>query len=176
MPWATNPACCCAPGRAAKSRPFPSFTPTKCGPELNTRWLPTSFTKDFVDEGLTIVKALRSRYDGRVRNPWDEYECGNWYARAMSSFALVGALSGFRYSAVDRVLHFAPRLSVRPFISFFSTASGYGAITVEDKNISVRIIEGELKIDALEFTDTKGVRSIEWKTVVRPDAPATRAL
>lgn len=129
-----------------------------------------------VEEGLTIVKALRSRYDGRVRNPWDEYECGNWYARAMSSYALVGALSGFRYSAVDRVLHFAPRLSARPFTSFFSTASGYGAITVEDHSISVRIVEGELKIDALQFTDTRGARSIEWKTVARPDAPATRAL
>ncbi len=113
---------------------------------------------------------------GDVRNPWDEYECGNWYARAMSSYALVGALSGFRYSAVDRVLHFAPRLSARPFTSFFSTASGYGAITVEDHSISVRIVEGELKIDALQFTDTRGARSIEWKTVARPDAPATRAL
>ncbi len=42
----------------------------------------------YVDEGLTIVKALRSRYDGRTRNPWNEYECGNYYARAMSSLCL----------------------------------------------------------------------------------------
>jgi uncharacterized protein (DUF608 family) len=44
----------------------------------------------FVKEGLTIVKALRSRYDGRIRNPWNEYECGNYYARAMASYALLG--------------------------------------------------------------------------------------
>ncbi|MBC7364647.1 MAG: hypothetical protein H5U07_08960 [Candidatus Aminicenantes bacterium] len=36
-------------------------------------------------EGLTIVKAVRYRYDGRCRNPWDEVECGHHYARAMSS-------------------------------------------------------------------------------------------
>ena len=63
-----------------------------------------------VEEGLTIVKAARRRYDGRTRNPWNEYECGNWYARAMSSYALLGALSGFRYSAVEKTVWFRPRL------------------------------------------------------------------
>ena len=130
----------------------------------------------FVDEGLTIVKALRSRYDGRVRNPWNEYECGNWYARAMSSYALLGALSGFRYSAVDRVLHFGPKLSVRPFVSFFSTASGYGTITLSGASIEVGMVEGELRIDTLELTDGKGTRSVDWKTVVRAGSPATKEL
>ena len=40
-----------------------------------------------VNEGLEVVRACRDRYDGRVRNPFDEYECGHWYARAMSSYA-----------------------------------------------------------------------------------------
>jgi uncharacterized protein (DUF608 family) len=35
-----------------------------------------------VAEGLDIVRTCRARYDGRVRNPFDEYECGHWYARA----------------------------------------------------------------------------------------------
>src|SRR5690349_232231 len=97
----------------------------------------------FVDEGLSIVKALRSRYDGRTRNPWNEYECGNWYARAMSSFALVGTLSGFRYSAVDRTVWFGPRLKVHPFVSFFSTASGFGTIALDGHNVTIRMVEGE---------------------------------
>jgi Glycosyl-hydrolase family 116, catalytic region len=42
-----------------------------------------------VKEGLDIVRTTRSRYDGIVRNPFDEYECGHWYARAMSSYALI---------------------------------------------------------------------------------------
>jgi hypothetical protein len=33
-------------------------------------------------------RACRGRYDGRPRAPFDEYECGHWYARAMASYAL----------------------------------------------------------------------------------------
>ena len=40
-------------------------------------------------EALAIVRAIRARYDGRYRNPYDEYECGHWYGRALASFALV---------------------------------------------------------------------------------------
>jgi uncharacterized protein (DUF608 family) len=130
----------------------------------------------FVEEGLTIVRSLRSRYDGRTRNPWNEYECGNWYARAMSSFALVGAISGFRYSAVDRTLHFGPKLKTRPFVSFFSTAFGYGTITLDGRNLTVRMIEGELQIEKLEFTDGEGTRVVEWKTTAHPNAPATKSI
>ena len=130
----------------------------------------------FVDEGLTIVKALRSRYDGRTRNPWNEYECGNWYARAMSSFALVGALSGFRYSAVDRTLWFAPRLKVHPFVSFFSTASGFGTIALDGHNVTIRMIEGELPIAKLIFSSGDGPRTLDWNTTARVNAPAVKAL
>ncbi len=129
-----------------------------------------------VEEGLTIVKAARGRYDGRTRNPWNEYECGNWYARAMSSFALVGALSGFRYSAVDRTLYFAPKVKTHPFVSLFSTASGYGTIALDGHNLVVRVIEGELAIENLQFTDSEGARKVEWKTVVRSSAPATKSV
>ncbi|HXS77795.1 MAG TPA: GH116 family glycosyl hydrolase [Terracidiphilus sp.] len=129
-----------------------------------------------VEEGLTIVRALRNRYDGRTRNPWNEYECGNWYARAMSSFALVGALSGFRYSAVDRTLHFGPKLKVRPFTSLFSTASGYGTIALDGRNVTVSVIEGELPIEKLLFTDGDGTREVDWKTTARTGSPAVKNL
>jgi len=125
-----------------------------------------------VEEGLTIVKAARSRYDGRTRNPWNEYECGNWYARAMSSYALLGALSGFRYSAVERTLWFAPRLKTRPFQCFFSTASGFGTISLHDRTVTVNIIEGELSIDKAIVTDGEGLpRTFPTKSVASPDAP-----
>jgi uncharacterized protein (DUF608 family) len=74
----------------------------------------------FVTEGLSIVRATRSRYDGRVRNPWNEYECGNYYARAMASYALLAALSGFRYSAVTQPFGWRPNW--RPAPSGSSTA------------------------------------------------------
>lgn len=126
----------------------------------------------FVKEGLTIVKAVRSRYDGRTRNPWNEYECGNWYARAMASYSLLGSLSGFRYSAVDRTLWFGPQMNVRPFKSFFSTASGYGTIGLENKSVSIQMIEGELKIERLWLTTAAGTRMSEWKITARPNSAA----
>ena len=98
-----------------------------------------------VDEGLRLVEAVRSRYDGRVRNPWDEYECGSYYARAMASYGLLDALSGFRYSAVVRKLYFGPKLDVRPFTVFFSTASGYGLITLSDEALRVDLLGGGIK-------------------------------
>jgi hypothetical protein len=130
----------------------------------------------FVKEGLTIVKALRSRFDGRIRNPWNEYECGNYYARAMASYSLLASLAGFRYSAVARTLWFGPCLSLRPFTTFFSTASGFGTITLEKQSLGIRIIEGELRLRKLVLGQGKQTRTLDWEIMVRPDAPARREI
>ena len=82
-----------------------------------------------VREGLEIVRTCRDRYDGRVRNPFDEYECGHWYARAMSSYALLQGLTGARYDAVEKVLYLTPNVP-GDFRSFLATASGYGTVGV----------------------------------------------
>lgn len=130
----------------------------------------------FVEEGLTIVKAVRSRYDGRTRNPWGEYECGNWYARAMSSYSLLGALAGFRYSAVEKTLWFGPQLNVRPFKCFFSTASGFGTIGLDGRSVSVHMIEGELRIEKLALTLGGETRLLDWKVTARTNAAAVKAI
>jgi uncharacterized protein (DUF608 family) len=105
-----------------------------------------------VKEGVTIVEAVRSRYDGHTRNPWNEYECGNYYARAMSSYSLLIALSGFRYSAVTHTFTIAPRLDSDPFTCFFSTASGWGTFTLRAGRLEVRLAEGELQVDGLRVS------------------------
>ena len=64
-----------------------------------------------VEAGLDIVRTLRRRCDGRIRNPYNEYECGHWYARAMASYGLLQALSGIRYDAVDKTLYVKPVIS-----------------------------------------------------------------
>ncbi len=102
-----------------------------------------------IDEGLTIVKALRSRYDGQTRNPWNEYECGSYYARAMSSYALLLAFSGFRYSMVEKKLWLKPQISGDRYSTFFSTASGWGVLTIQDNRLSIDMNEGELVINQL---------------------------
>ena len=82
-----------------------------------------------VMEGLAITKAVRDRYDGQRRNPWNEVECGNHYARALSSWSLLTALCGYHYSAPDRRLAFAPRLNAADFRCFFTTGSGWGTFS-----------------------------------------------
>jgi hypothetical protein len=100
-----------------------------------------------VDEAMTIVRGVRARHEGHVRNPFNEYECGNYYARAMSSYALLTALSGFRYSAVERTLRLAPRSSTKPFRTFFSTATGFGVVSLDSGNkLQIRMIEGRLSV------------------------------
>jgi hypothetical protein len=82
-----------------------------------------------VEEGLEIVRAVRDRYDGRVRNPFNEYECGHWYARAMASYGLLQGLTGARYDAVEKILYLRPSMA-GDFRAFLSTATGYGTVGV----------------------------------------------
>jgi len=124
-----------------------------------------------VEEGLTIVKATRSRYDGKVRNPFDEYECGSFYVRALASYALLGALSGFRYSAVERCLWFAPRQSARPFRCFFSTETAWGTVTLDAKRLTVNVDEGELALSKVVIGSGKQQVTIEQSEVVKAGLP-----
>ena len=103
-----------------------------------------------VAEGLDIVRVCRDRYDGRVRNPFNEYECRHWYARAMSSYALLQGLSGARYDAVDKVLHLEPRVK-GDFQCFFAAAGSYGAVGVSNGKPFYRPAAGSLDIRRIEY-------------------------
>ncbi|MEK7475747.1 MAG: GH116 family glycosyl hydrolase [Candidatus Coatesbacteria bacterium] len=96
-------------------------------------------------EGLAIVHAVRRRYDGRWRNPFDEYECGHWYARAMASYGLLQALSGARYDAVEQVLYLDP--AVRgDFRAFISTARGFGTVGIRRGQPFVQAVSGTIPV------------------------------
>jgi hypothetical protein len=82
-----------------------------------------------VREGLEIVRACRDRYEGEIRNPFGEIECGHWYARALSSYSLLQAFTGARYDAVERKLYLAPRIA-GDFRSFLAFDGGYGTVGV----------------------------------------------
>jgi len=97
-----------------------------------------------VKEGLDIVRLCRDRYDGKVRNPFNEYECGHWYARAMSSYGMLQALTGVRYDAVEKTLHIDSK--VGDFTSFLATATGFGNVTFKAGKASVKVLEGSIDI------------------------------
>lgn len=82
----------------------------------------------FIDEALTIVKAVRDRQDGYRRSPWNEVECGHHYARSMSSWGLLIAFSGFAFDMAARSMSFAPVATEagQAFATLWSTGKGWG--------------------------------------------------
>ncbi|NOY38267.1 MAG: hypothetical protein GXO83_11930, partial [Chlorobi bacterium] len=120
-----------------------------------------------VEKGLDIVRAARKRYDGRVRNPFNEYECGHWYARAMSSYGLLQGLTGIRYDAVDKIMDVDSKTGDN-FKSFFSTQSGWGSLETEDNKIILKIAYGYLDLKELNFTHKKSLSEIT-RGIVGPE-------
>ena len=103
-----------------------------------------------VEEGLDVVRTCAARYDGRVRNPFDQYECGHWYARAMSSYALLQAFSGARYDAVSKTLYLKPVLS-GDFRCFLSTATGFGTAGVKNGKPFLKVTSGSIPYEKIEY-------------------------
>lgn len=98
-----------------------------------------------VEEGLTIVRTCRERYDGEKRNPYDEYECGHWYARALASYSLIESLTGVRYNAYEKTLYYKPQVD-KPFVSFLSTDTGYGLCKYDGKEMKFETVSGHIEI------------------------------
>ena len=96
------------------------------------------------EEGLEIVRACRDRYDGRVRNPFNEYECGHWYARALSSYGLLQGLTGVRLDAVTQTLHVDSKIG--DFTTFLSTETGFGLVSLAGSKVSVKPVFGKIVV------------------------------
>lgn len=116
-----------------------------------------------VEKGLDIVRTARKRYDGTVRNPFNEYECGNWYARALSSYGLLQALTGARYDAVEKTLYINSQIGDN-FRSFLSTDKGFGVIGLKDGQPFVDVRYGQIDVQKCVVSgktySTKGKNTI----------------
>ncbi|RYZ44793.1 MAG: hypothetical protein EOP49_26445, partial [Sphingobacteriales bacterium] len=95
-----------------------------------------------VAKALEIVRTCRDRYDGRVRNPFNEFECGSWYGRALSSYGMLQGLTGLRYDAVDKTLFIDPK--VGDFTCFLSVATGFGTVSLQKGKVSVKAYAGSM--------------------------------
>jgi non-lysosomal glucosylceramidase len=93
----------------------------------------------YINEGLTLVKAVRERHDGYRRNPWNEVECGHHYARSTASWALITALSGFKYDMVAKKISFEPVINKKDFSTFFSTGKAWGIYTQKENSKTGRM-------------------------------------
>ncbi|MDE0449483.1 MAG: GH116 family glycosyl-hydrolase [Spirochaetaceae bacterium] len=99
-----------------------------------------------LEEGLAMVQAVRDRYDGTRRNPWNEIECGSNYARSMAAFALLLAWSGFEFDAVRRHVGFSPKVADTPHTAFWSLDSGWGTCVLDATEIRLQAAAGELRL------------------------------
>ena len=104
-----------------------------------------------VEKGLEIVREVRNRYNGKTRNPFNEYECGHWYARAMASYGLLQGLTGVRYDAVDQKLFIDSQ--VGDFKSFLATEYGFGTVEYKNGKTELQVAFGEIPVK--EIIDTK---------------------
>lgn len=108
--------------------------------------------RGLVDEGLEIVRAVRDRYDGEKRNPWNEIECGSNYARSMASYDLLLAFSGFEFDMVTGMIGFNPvRLTENQFKSFWSVDSGWGTAHFTPESFTLKLSLGSLQIKKLKL-------------------------
>ncbi len=103
-----------------------------------------------VKEGLEILRASRNRYDGRIRNPFNEYECGHWYARALSSYGYLQALTGVRYDAVDKTIFIDSKAG--DFTTFIATETGFGTVTLKAGKPAVNVVYGKIDVEKINLS------------------------
>ena len=105
------------------------------------------------DDGLKVITNIRDRYDGRKRSPFDEAECGHHYARAMTAYGEVLALTGFHYSGVKKTMKFKPLEGNH----FWANGTTYGTLTQkkngDSMSVTISVIgENPLELNEFELT------------------------
>ncbi|UGS25895.1 hypothetical protein K8F61_14755 [Microbacterium resistens] len=133
-----------------------------------------------VEDALRVERALRSRYDGTHRNPWNEIECGNHYARSLASWGLLIAATGAQWDGPARTLTFAPASGAEPLRALFTTAAGWGRVEIDADRLALHLDGGSLDLAELRLrrsgTDrllARDVRLVAGSsfTAVIPDRP-----
>jgi uncharacterized protein (DUF608 family) len=138
-----------------------------------------------IDQARRIVRTARARYDGRRRNgldsgpggnPYNELECGKFYARAMSSWSLLIASQGLVLDGPKGVLGFKPKWQPEDHRSFFTAPEGWGLfVQRRDGDGQIERIEvrhGRLRLKELVFELAKPGAFAAKVTVDGRPAPA----
>ena len=143
-------------GASVPAIPIPYCEETMTGFEYALAGLMIS--EGYVDEGETMVKAVRDRYDGEKRNPWNEIECGNNYARSMASFALMPIYSGFSFDMTKKHVGFAPVYSKGRYV--FSVAESWGEVEFDEKRFTLSVLGNPLELCSLSVPNADRVTRV----------------
>jgi uncharacterized protein (DUF608 family) len=134
-----------------------------------------------VQEGLAVARAIHDRYHASRRNPWNEVECGDHYARAMASYGVYLAACGYEYHGPKGRLAFAPRLAPEDFRAAFTTAEGWGTFSQkregQTQRAGIDLKCGRLRLKTLALAPADGAKPTKVSvTVDGKAAPATLKL
>ncbi len=113
-----------------------------------------------LEDGLKVVKAIRNRFDGEKRNPWNEFECGSNYARSMASFALIPILSGFSFDLSKGRIGFDPKINKNNFKSVWSLGTGWGSVFITASSMKISLSGGSLSLKEIEIPHGKTAVSV----------------
>jgi uncharacterized protein (DUF608 family) len=107
-------------------------------------------------EGLAMCRAIHDRYQPSFFNPYNEIECGDHYARALASWGVLLALSGFSYHGPKGRLGFSPKITPEHFKAVFTAAEGWGSFeqtrTEQVQTAILTVRWGRLRLKELTFT------------------------
>ena len=106
------------------------------------------------------MRAARARHDGSRRNPWNEIECGSYYARSLSSYALLNAYIGLSFDQRAGEIGFRPARS-GDGCYFWSAGRGWGEIEFSGLTATIRVKGGELLISRLGLPTLPGHATID---------------
>ncbi len=108
-----------------------------------------------VDEALVLTRVIHDRYHGAKRNPYNEIECSDHYARAMASYGTFISACGFEYHGPKKYIGFAPRISPENFKAAFTAAEGWGTYSQQARTGSqqheLKVAFGSLPVGQLMF-------------------------
>lgn len=99
-----------------------------------------------VEDAAKVVSAIRDRYDGIKRNPWNEIECGSNYARSMASYALIPLLSGFTFDIPMKHIGFKPYK--KNFKSLWSVADAWGTVETMESKLVFSVAEDSIELSS----------------------------
>ncbi|MBO9727479.1 MAG: hypothetical protein J7623_02445 [Chitinophaga sp.] len=111
------------------------------------------------DEALTLTRAVHDRYHAFKRNPFNEIECSDHYARAMASYGTFITATGFQYHGPKGYIAFAPAMNKENFKSPFVTAEGWGTYTQKNGHHTLQLKYGSLSLQTLRFAHA-GVKKV----------------
>lgn len=124
-------------GRPARATRYCDEVWTGCEYEVAALCLAEGLEKD----GHRILDAIWRRHDGRIRNPYNEIECGDHYVRSMAGWSVLELGGAPRWDAISGSL----RLT-RPGSWPVLTGTGWGVCTCDESTARVTCHHGVLPI------------------------------